>query len=141
MSVFDKIKKKKAELELPTPPPPPPPENLLFPEIPQQSIPEPEPIPIIDTTKDFKALSIPEPREIHFKPSKPVFISLSDFKKINDNLLKIRSIVEEANDFLVDLEKLYENQHKTMLSWIKELESVEKKISLADEIISNHEKK
>ncbi|MBI4919426.1 hypothetical protein HY837_05820 [archaeon] len=147
MPVFDMLnKKRKKELDLPLPPPPPP-DAFEFPDIPARdeevSISKPEPIPIIDTSEDFKksGLSISEPRELKFKPTRPVFISLDDFKKVNENLLKIRSRIEEANDSIEDLEKLYEKQQKSMTSWIAELESIEKKISQADEIIGSHEKR
>lgn len=144
MGVFDRsAKKKKLELGLPLPPPPPP-SNFEFPDIPERGeLVEPEPLPVINTKEEFEksGLRIHEPREIHFKPSKQIFVSLSDFKKINDDLLKIRSRVEEAEDSMSDLDVLYEKQQKIMLSWIKELESVETKISSADEIIKSHEKR
>ncbi len=144
MPVFDILgKKRKKALDIPLPPPPPP-DAFEFPDIPpREGLSEPEPIPVIDTSDDFKksGLSISEPRELKFKPTKPVFISLDDFKKVNEDLLKIRSRIEEANDSIEELEKLYEKQQKSMTSWIAELESVEKKISQADEIIGSHEKR
>ncbi len=145
MAVFDMLgKKSKKEIDLP-PPPPPPMDSFEFPEIPSQrepSIPEPRPLPFVDVRKEAEALglTIPEPREIHFKPTKPIFISLDDFKKVNENLLKIRSSIEEANQTMEELDRLYQKQQQVMMSWVSELENVEKKISQADEIIHNHEK-
>ncbi|MBI2564406.1 hypothetical protein HYV79_00245 [Candidatus Woesearchaeota archaeon] len=144
---FDFLKKKK-ESELP--PPPPPPADIsesgglefpVMPDIPPIHAEEGESEEFHPSVREHHPLEqLPKVKALR-KPTEPIFVSLDDFKKVNDHLNKIRSRVEEANTFIKELEKLHDEEEKIVESWIEYVQEVEKKLTLADEIIESHEKR
>lgn len=141
--------KKKRELPIPPPPTRKPsvagdlpdisfnnsqPEFPLIPDMPDI-----RPAKIEDITPKQKRIVIPPKKETVIKKDfKPVFVSVDDYRKINDYLNRIMSRLKEAGESAKKLESIKLEHESAVNSWMQSLEDVEKKISKIDEVISRH---
>ena len=145
-------KKKKTELNIPLPPPPPIRKRFLeeqenetkFPQFPAlPDFPEIRPKQEVSATEKIirkVGHAIPKVKEVHMKPTSPMFISSSDYKKINDDVREIQSKIHEANDCIQNLENLKQEHERVLENWRNHLEDVERKMSKIDDIILKHTK-
>jgi len=156
---FLKKKEKEKEKHLPPPPPPIPPREDFVgeiesirpkagfekeyeeaqPQVPNLAIPEitaeKDVIEEVEETPELEAPKF-EPEEIAEERKGPVFVSVSDYEKMELDINSIRSLISEAEDNLDELNKTVESEEKLFEKWRSFLEGVEKKLVFVDKIIS-----
>ena len=164
MGLFLKKKEEEKEEHLPPPPPPAPPAEGVVGDIepirPREEFEAPMPkempnLAIPEITAEEEAVveveeEAPEPpKEFvpprmpeHFEPEEreevkgPVFVSVSDYERIELDINSIRTLLNEAEDNLKVLNQTVEEEDKLFKKWRSFLEGVEKKLSFVDKIIS-----
>jgi len=81
--------------------------------------------------------TVPERKEIIRRtPTKPIFVSTEDYKKIMDDSNTIKARLLEADEFLNRLSTIEKQEEILFGKWRSRLEDVEKKLNYVDKIVS-----
>lgn len=154
------FKKKKAKMEIP---PPPPPEGPLevkeekppeLPPMPEKHIPSEMPEikpPAKEEKPEEKPPSMPEFPEIPKEEAKaaekierpvapaetagPRFVKISSFQTVLTKADEIRSSLKKAENVILKLGELKNEEEKEFQKWRTQLEDTEKKLSYIDQVI------
>ena len=63
---------------------------------------------------------------------KPMFIKLDEYNEVRDLLNLIKDKVAEAKEAVSRINKLRQEEESEIVSWIKEIEEIERKLSIID---------
>lgn len=132
--IFFKKKKPEVKEEMPLPelPEEAPSVPLAAPPPAQPSeMPSPPPVPI----KERLEIKVPE---VEIK-AHPPFIPASEYSKILENANLIRARLLESEQFIVKINGIRTEVDKILDQWKASLESIEKKLTYVDSIISKAE--
>lgn len=111
----------------------------LIKEIPQvpEHIEEPIPFTPLETKGEVvfdKTVSHEEERP-SFEPGKPLFVSMQDYREIDNGINTTKNALEQAETIISHLNDLKNAQEKIFEDWKNQLEDVERKLSYVDQII------
>jgi hypothetical protein len=127
---FEPIKPKKNDIE-----------SFDFNQVPNLNIPEIE----MDAPKEVKKVDLREDffeEEDEFVKDKnikgPVFVSLSDYEKVDVDCNSIKSLLKESDESLKELNKLLEDENLFFKNWRAYLEGIEKKLVFVEKIMSEN---